>query len=426
MAAIRFENVSKRYTRGGNSRSIREALTASLARPFARRSAEAASREFWALKDVSFRLEPTQALGIIGPNGAGKTTILKLLSRITTPTKGVVAVNGKVASLIELGAGFHPELTGRENIFLNGSILGLSRAEIRRKLDSIVEFAGVGPFLDTPVKQFSSGMYVRLGFAVATHVDAEVLLVDEVLAVGDIPFQRRCLQRLNQFREEGRAIVFVSHNLNAVRSVANQALYLHGGEVRASGAVEPVVSRYIDDTGGGPRRGAEGTIRRPAVPARSEPRIVAVELLDGAGQETAAVPVGAPLRVRIHYETPVSVRRPSFGISIWTEEGIRIATVDTKFDASGPPAIAGTGWIECRFPSLPLLPRRYLVKGGVYDGETGWPYDRWGWDDAVLSFQIETSPQHTPYVVLTEEHGLVRLPASWNWGTGNGAAAAAP
>lgn len=400
---------------------------ASLARPFSRRSAEAASREFWALKDVSFTLEPAQALGIIGPNGAGKTTILKLLSRITTQTTGVVAVNGKVASLIELGAGFHPELTGRENIFLNGSILGLGRAEIRRKLDSIVEFAGVGPFLDTPVKQFSSGMYVRLGFAVATHVDADVLLVDEVLAVGDIPFQRRCLHRLNQFREEGRAIVFVSHNLNAVRSVASQALYLNGGEVRASGAVESVVSRYIDDTGGGPRREASGTLRRRAVPTRSEPCIVAVELLDGTGQGTAAVPVGAPLHVRIHYESPVPVRRPSFGISLWTEEGVRVATVDTKFDASGPSAIAGPGWIECQFPSLPLLPRRYLLKGGVYDGETGWPYDRWGWEDgAVLSFQIETSAEHTPYVVLTEEHGLVRLPASWSWGTGSGAAAAAP
>ncbi len=419
MAVVRFENVSKRYARGPDSRSFREILMTALVRPFTRRAADAASREFWALTDVSFALEPKEALGIIGPNGAGKTTILKLLSKITAPTRGGVTVRGKVASLIELGAGFHPELTGRENIFLNGSILGLSRRDIHRKLESIVEFAGVGAFLDTPVKHFSSGMYVRLGFAVATHVDAGVLLVDEVLAVGDIPFQRKCMQRLTQLRQEGRAIVFVSHNLHAVRGVATRAVYLHSGTVRATGDVEPVLGRYVDDMNGVARGGERSGVRRTPVEGRRDPFILAVELLDEAGREVAAIRVGDPLRVRIHYQAPAPVDRPDFGISIWTEEGVRVATLDTRFDGPRLAAIAGTGFVDCTFASLPLLPRSYLLKGGVYDGETGWPYDRWGWEggERVL-FRIDTSFRYTPRVVLTDEHGLVHLQASWSWEAG--------
>jgi energy-coupling factor transporter ATP-binding protein EcfA2 len=251
-------------------------------------------------------------------------------------------------------------------------------------------------------------------------VDADILLVDEVLAVGDIPFQRKCLQRLHQFRQQGRTIVFVSHNLHAVRSVGTRALYLYGGQVRACDDVESVVSRYVNDaTGDAQHEAGRTNLRRAPIPGRTEPRIVAVALLDRSGQDARAVRVGDSLRVRIWYEAPIPIRRPNFGISIWTDEGLRVATVDTKFTGGGPEVIAGAGSIVCDLPALPLLPRTYLVKGGVYDGETGWPYDRWGWDDgSLLLLHVETSPEHTPHVVLTAEHGLLRLAASWCWDEG--------
>ena len=245
-AAVHFESVWKKFRRGERHDSLRDLVPAAAKRLF-RRSAPSQldTNEFWALQDVSFDVGPGQALGIIGTNGAGKSTVLKLLTKIIRPTRGVSLVRGRVGALIEVAAGFHPDLTGRENVFLQGTIMGMKAAEIRAKLDDIVDFAGVSDFIDTPVKRYSSGMHARLGFAIASHLDPEVLLIDEVLAVGDIAFQQRCEDRMLKFLQDGVALVFVSHNLRAVTRLCQSALMLERGAVKLHGAADEVVKGYL-------------------------------------------------------------------------------------------------------------------------------------------------------------------------------------
>lgn len=240
--AIEFDDVSKRY-RIGNSSTLREAITAGARRLTGRRSASTSA--FWSLRHVSFEVEEGAAIGLIGRNGAGKSTVLKILAGITAPTSGESRTAGRVAALLEVGTGFHPELTGRENVFLSGSILGMTRADIRSRFDDIVEFAGVGPFLDTPAKRFSSGMYLRLAFSVAAHLDPEVLVVDEILAVGDAEFQQRCLTRMHDAQREGRTVVFVSHDLEAVQRLCPSAIWIDGGTIQRTGPTAEVVRDYL-------------------------------------------------------------------------------------------------------------------------------------------------------------------------------------
>ncbi len=261
---IKVENLSKRYYLSHNQKerfpTLRDALINKvdeygkrLLHPFKASSGQslidsAGTEEFWALKDVSFEVKQGDRVGIIGRNGAGKSTLLKILSRITEPTSGRVSIKGRVASLLEVGTGFHPELTGRENIFLNGAILGMGKQEIRRKFDEIVDFAEIEKFLDTPVKRYSSGMYVRLAFAVAAHLEPEILIVDEVLAVGDLQFQKKCLHKMRDVGKEGRTILLVSHNMDAIGSLCRKALYLDGGKVVTSGHVDDVLHKYISNS----------------------------------------------------------------------------------------------------------------------------------------------------------------------------------
>jgi len=250
--AVQAEGVSKRYRLGEREsyRALRDVLGGALTAPMRRTRQPTRQRaEIWALDGVSFVLERGEVLGLIGANGAGKSTLLKVLSRITEPTKGRVVLRGRVGSLLEVGTGFHPELTGRENILLNGTILGMRRAEITRRFDEIVEFAGVEKFLDTPVKRYSSGMQVRLGFAVAAHLEPEILLVDEVLAVGDAEFQQKCLGKMRDVTREGRTVVFVSHNLAAVRALCSRSLVLEGGRLAFDGPTEDAVHQYLGHTG---------------------------------------------------------------------------------------------------------------------------------------------------------------------------------
>lgn len=240
MIDLEFDRVSKKYR-------IQRELNGGQARlPLAERLRNFGGRpqEFWALKDMSFRVTRGETLGIIGPNGAGKSTILKLLSKITAPSSGEIMINGRLSALIEVGSGFHPELTGRENIYLSGSILGMRRREITNKLDSIIDFAGVRQFIDTPVKRYSSGMYVRLGFSIAAHLRSDILLLDEVLAVGDAGFQAKCYDRINDLKENGTTIVFISHDLNAVEFLCDRALLLGCGEIVANGSPCDVIKRY--------------------------------------------------------------------------------------------------------------------------------------------------------------------------------------
>jgi len=251
--AIVIEKLGKRYSLGrqrGSSDGMRHAIEEVVRAPLAwfkqRREEKRRETEFWALRDVSLTIKRGEVVGIIGRNGAGKSTLLKLLSRITEPTEGRIRIDGRIASLLEVGTGFHQELTGRENIFLNGAILGMSRAEIVRKFDEIVAFSEVEEFLDTPVKRYSSGMYVRLAFAVAAHLEPEILIVDEVLAVGDTAFQKKCLGKMGRFAESGRTVLFVSHNLDAVRSLCQTGLWLKDGNVQMNGEAGDVIDAYLN------------------------------------------------------------------------------------------------------------------------------------------------------------------------------------
>jgi len=249
--AVLFENVWKKFRRGERHDSLRDAVTALAKRPFTRRRTvdELDEQEFWALKEVSFEVQPGEAIGIIGPNGAGKSTVLKLLTKILKPTIGVARTRGRVGALIEIAAGFHPDLTGRENLYLQGAILGMTRPEVTQKLDAIIDFAGIRDFIDTPVKRYSSGMNARLGFAIASQVDPDVLLIDEVLAVGDFSFQQKCFARLHEFRASGAAIVFVSHNMQAIVSLCDKAVLLRPGRSPILASVGEVAALYASPDG---------------------------------------------------------------------------------------------------------------------------------------------------------------------------------
>ncbi len=260
--SIIFDNVSKRFSKGFISDSLRDALIKPFKGIFSkdRDSASKENNEFWALKDVSFEVKPGEVLGIIGPNGSGKSTSLKLLSRILRPDQGRVLVNGRVGAMIELGAGFNPDLTGKENVFLNGSILGMKKEEIQERYDEIVEFAGIQKFMDMPVKWYSSGMYARLGFATAAHTNPQVLLVDEVLSVGDISFQKKCIDKMHKFKKDGIPVVFISHNMQAIASLCTKLILLKSGVLISSGPTEEVLADYLKNYGSSSKNGATGNI----------------------------------------------------------------------------------------------------------------------------------------------------------------------
>jgi ABC-type polysaccharide/polyol phosphate transport system ATPase subunit len=252
---LKVQNVSKRFSRGEMHDSLRDFVPSLFARLSGRaRTGSVTSKDFWALQDVSFELNRGEAFGIIGANGAGKSTILKLITGIMKPTTGRVELNGRLSALIEVGAGFHPDLTGRENIYLNGTILGMRRAEIDRKFDAIVEFSGLADFIDTPVKRYSTGMYARLGFSVAAHVDPDILIVDEVLSVGDIVFQNRCLEKMNRIIHSGATVIFVSHNLRAIAELCPRSILLEHGKVTATGPSQEVLRAYLESSGQEGRR----------------------------------------------------------------------------------------------------------------------------------------------------------------------------
>ena len=309
--ALKAEGLSKRYRLGAreaSSRTLGETLMAS-ARRFnpLRRSSYQPETEFWALKDVSFTIQPGEIVGIIGRNGAGKSTLLKVLSRIVDPTEGRAEINGRLASLLEVGTGFHPELTGRENIYLNGAILGMSRREIASKFDEIVAFAEVEQFLDTPVKRYSSGMYVRLAFAVAAHLEPEILVVDEVLAVGDAAFQRKCLGKMESVAGEGRTVLFVSHQMDAVQRLCNKGLLLHRGGLIASGAMDEVARHYLQRNAA-----AEAEFRFDPPGDGAAAHATSLHIEDSEGRPAPEVPIGAPWQVRIRF----TVERPLDGFVI--------------------------------------------------------------------------------------------------------------
>ena len=357
---IRVENLGKCYRLHHEQRerytALRDVISSKVKGLFQRSSgsAKAASsdEDFWALRDVNFEVNQGEVVGIIGRNGAGKSTLLKILSRITEPTKGRITLRGRVASLLEVGTGFHPELTGRENIYLNGAILGMTKVEIKSKFDEIVAFAEIEKFLDTPVKRYSSGMYVRLAFAVAAHLEPEILIVDEVLAVGDAQFQKKCMGKMGDVARGGRTVLFVSHNIGAVRNLCSRGLYLQAGSLAMSGQTNEVLERYGNDM----HSSGAGIIM-----AHEQLQIENVALLDQNGVSCVNYPSGSSLMVVIEYYSPVQINLPYFWLEIYSMHGATFSAC-MLFDGARPQCITGRGSLRCRFHHLPLMPGSYAVR----------------------------------------------------------------
>jgi lipopolysaccharide transport system ATP-binding protein len=352
--AIRVEDLWKEYTVGDSlvRATFYDALGRLLRRPD---EAAQARRKFWALQGVDFELRGGEVLGVVGRNGAGKSTLLKILSRITAPTRGRARVRGRVASLLEVGTGFHPELTGRENIFLNATILGMTRGEIQRKLDAIVEFAGIGRFLDTPVKRYSSGMYVRLAFAVAAHVEADILLVDEVLAVGDAEFQKRCMGLMGEVARGGRTILFVSHNLTALRNLCTQGLLLQAGQVAAQGPIAEVLEQYVA------RSEREGEVVLEPHPAASsaDAAITRVRVVPNGDQPGATIRGTQGCRIEIDVRVPAADKLDIF-IHCHNEQQVMVFSSGSFRAASGDSSVAPGGHrFTCEVPG-------YVLNDGSY------------------------------------------------------------
>jgi lipopolysaccharide transport system ATP-binding protein len=350
--AIRAERLSKRYRLGERQRyrTLREALASVAVAPFRRRRA-ALPETIWALREVSFEIRHGEVVGVIGRNGAGKSTLLKILSRITEPTSGRAELHGRIGSLLEVGTGFHSELTGRENIFLSGAILGMRRAEIERKFDEIVAFAEVERFIDTPVKRYSSGMYLRLAFAVAAHLDPEILLVDEVLAVGDASFQKRCLGKMSNVAREGRTVLFVSHNMGAVTSLCPRAIHLREGGIHEDGPSGRVVANYL----AGLLEGDDEDLARYLLAGMGkEARIVAARLHSPDGRN---VLFGDPVEVELTVEADRSFDGMSVGSSIFDVAGNCVGTLFTRETFSAAPDLRIQ--LRLRVSGLSLAPGLY-------------------------------------------------------------------
>ncbi len=340
-------------------------------------------QELWSLQDVSLRVEPGESVGLIGHNGAGKTTSLKILAGITRPTRGGVTTRGRIASLINLGAGFHRELTGRENVHLNGVILGLSRREVEKRFDEIVEFAELADYIDTPVKQYSSGMYARLGFAVAAHVDPDVLLVDEVLSVGDVAFQDRSIRKMLSFRQRGCSILFVSHNLSAIEMMCQRVIWLDHGRVRMQGATAEVVRAYLDEVDRHLlESAAEDATQGDAEDALS---IEDVTLHRPDGAATSELEHGSPLVVRLHCVARSTIRHAVCRVTLRGDYGPLISA-STEGALNDLQLDRGTHMLECVFEDLPLLPGLYRVETlATHDGAEGVSVPR-----TLAAFRVST------------------------------------
>jgi lipopolysaccharide transport system ATP-binding protein len=362
--AIRVENLSKLYRLGASSQRRYDTLRDAIVGRLRRTNKSTDATDLWALRDVSFEVQRGEVLGIIGRNGAGKSTLLKILSRITEPTEGHAEIHGRVGSLLEVGTGFHPELTGRENIYLNGAILGMHRLEIERKFDEIVAFAETEKFLDTPVKRYSSGMYVRLAFAVAAHLEPEILLVDEVLAVGDIAFQRKCLGKMEDVSRQGRTVLFVSHNMASIQALCTNALLFSQGRIAFRGPTNEVVAKYQQSSFDLAKtislearqdRQGDGSVRITALN---------IENTDGSSQIS---PLDR-LRITIRYSGFGELLHPCFLIGIYDHNNTGLLFLDSDAIGSFPERLPASGEVTCVTGPIWLAPRHCLVNVAVYSG----------------------------------------------------------
>jgi lipopolysaccharide transport system ATP-binding protein len=414
--SIKVEGIGKVYQLAHQSTlhtSFREALTSAALAPLRRfrqlRGTDASMEDFWALRDISFSVEPGEVVGIVGGNGAGKSTLLKILSRITEPTEGRAVLRGRIASLLEVGTGFHPELSGRENIFLNGAILGMKRREIIAKFDAIVAFAEVEKFLDTPVKRYSSGMYVRLAFAVAAHLEPEILIVDEVLAVGDAEFQKRCLGKMKEISEAGaRTVLFVSHNMAAVSALCTRALLLSHGSLKADGSPASVIQDYlipatVDVEGGADLRAAEGR------PRGVTPVFTSLRVLGPSGKQAAALLPGDPVSIELSLSLARPLRAPRIGVGVNNARGDRIFALATYLSPQPVARLAGDASIEASFRLPPLYPGRYSLDISL-SAEEGPFIDQ---VEGAAAFEVVQDGYLGSSHPYFPEMGMVLVPSTW-------------
>jgi len=413
--AIAVEGVCKRYRVGANQgtyRTLSETITETASAPWrgvrnlARRRAGGAatknsSREsFWALNDVSFRVRPGEVVGVIGRNGAGKSTLLKILSRITEPTTGRVRYRGQLGSLLEVGTGFHPELTGRENIFLNAAILGMSRREIERKFDSIVAFAEIDRMLDTPVKHYSSGMFVRLAFAVSAHLDPDIILIDEVLAVGDLAFQRKCMEHTRRLRDQGGTALLVSHNMFAIKATCDRIIYLSKGQVAYDGSPEEGIQLYENDS----RLDTPSWAQRRLEEERPI-EVTNVETLSSDGRQKSLFQYGDPMRVRIQFRANSRIHRPNFVVTFVRSDNIACCCHSTVLDGFDTGTVNGGGTVEVLTPPIKLISEVYTIHVIIWDNNF----------QKLYSAQLGTTFQ-VQHSVLSTHFGTYHEPAQWTWG----------
>lgn len=415
--ALRAEHLGKKYRLGAAAqpyRTLRESLMDALSRPLRsvrRRGGPGEGPEFWAVRDVAFDVGRGEVLGIIGRNGAGKSTLLKLLSRITEPTEGCIGINGRVASMLEVGTGFHPELTGRENVFLNGAILGMSRADLRRRFDEIVAFAEVERFIDTPVKRYSSGMYLRLAFAVAAHLEPEILIVDEVLAVGDAAFQEKCLGRMGDVAHEGRTILFVSHDMGAIGTLCSRALVLENGSVAYQGGADEAISHYASLVGDNLRTSRDLRDWRNRTGSGRARILWGRVSWESRHVQSEFVTMGDTLAIEftVWRDNAIPHAQLRFSMIISTITGTRVLHISNEdSDFSFPDLDEGT--ITVTLPRLPLFPGAYTVSLWVGSQH----YDDYDFVKDCLRFDVVQGDTPTRAYKMSWHNGLVYHPSFWS------------
>jgi lipopolysaccharide transport system ATP-binding protein len=408
---ITVEQLSKQYQIGHahHTTTLREALADLMKLAFLRNRSQ--EETIWALRDVSFSIERGETVGIIGRNGAGKSTLLKILSKITHPTSGEIKVSGRVAALLEVGTGFHQELTGRENIYMNGSILGMRKKEVDRKMDAIVEFSGVEKFLDTPIKRYSSGMRLRLGFSVAAHLDPDILIVDEVLAVGDAAFQKKCLNTMENLRAGARTVLFVSHNLAAVENLCRRCIWIDGGQVRMDGETRGVIKAYMGSTAGS----AAAHVDLDNVENRrgnGKIQFHGVEFLSPEGTAQRVIRAGDPVVMRFHYLVGEPIPHPSLGFRMYTDMGTLVTETSTWHHGINIPLLeTGEGYIDLEIDCLNLLPAKYALSLWATDDGGTVVYDN---VECGVTLEVETANIYQSGKDLDSRCGIVFFPQKWN------------
>ncbi|CAN5440019.1 ABC transporter ATP-binding protein [soil metagenome] len=424
MSAIKVEGVSKKFRlQTDKAHSVKELVT--------RRDRSAGVDEFWALRDVSLEIEQGSMYALVGHNGCGKSTLLRCMAGIYRPTEGNVQVKGRISTLLELGAGFHPDLTGRENVYMNATILGMSKKQIDASFDDIVDFAGVGEFIDSPVKIYSTGMFVRLGFSVAVHVPPEILIIDEVIAVGDEEFQRKCFDHLYTLRKQGVTVVVVTHGMNTVQTMCDRAIWLDHGVVQLEGEAPKVAQAYLRSVNQAeadhPTQNIvtktldeDGEVEVEPEPdtgiaaegehwGSGELRITDVEFLGPDGTPIEVLPSGSPLRIRVGYESTQPIENPNFGLAMHSEGGVHVTGTSTRLSKLLTGVIDGVGSVEYVTDHLPLLPGTYMVSIAVEDQHSQHTFDRYdlGWRLRVR--------QDSDLVM----HGLVDIGGEWQLRSGS-------